>query len=111
MEQTVNWEKVYVDTLVRHTKDGGSIPLSIKFSDGKTYEMAGVSTDDTKKMTLNDNVAIVVKGDFCLYLDDANAEAKDIGLLTELYIITPLFKSLYANPLAESVSSYSLKIP
>lgn len=24
MEQTVNWEKVYVDTLVRHTKDGGS---------------------------------------------------------------------------------------
>lgn len=22
MEQTVNWEKVYVDTLVRHTKDG-----------------------------------------------------------------------------------------
>lgn len=37
MEQTVNWEKVYVDTLVRHTKDGGSIPLSIKFSDGKTY--------------------------------------------------------------------------
>ena len=53
--------------------------------DGKTYEMAGVSADDTKKMTLNDNVAIVVKGDFCLYLDDANAEAKDIGLLTELY--------------------------
>lgn len=39
MEQTVNWEKVYVDTLVRHTKDGGSIPLSIKFSDGKTYEI------------------------------------------------------------------------
>lgn len=37
MEQTVNWEKVYVDTLVRHTKDGGSIPLSIKFSDGKTF--------------------------------------------------------------------------
>ena len=39
MEQTVNWEKVYVDTLVRHTKDGGSIQLSIKFSDGKTYEI------------------------------------------------------------------------
>jgi hypothetical protein len=39
MEQTVNWEKVYVDTLVRHMKDGGSIPLSIKFSDGKTYEI------------------------------------------------------------------------
>ena len=39
MEQTVNWEKVYVDTLVRRTKDGGSIPLSIKVSDGKTYEI------------------------------------------------------------------------
>ena len=62
------------------TKDSYKITI-----DGKTYEMAGVSADDTKKMTLNDNVAIVVKGDFCLYLDDANAEAKDIGLLTELY--------------------------
>ena len=62
------------------TKDSYKITI-----DGKTYEMAGVSTDDTKKMTLNDTVAIVVKGDFCLYLDDANAEAKDIGLLTELY--------------------------
>ena len=62
------------------TKDSYKITI-----DGKTYEMAGVSTDDTKKMPLNDNVAIVVKGDFCLYLDDANAEAKDIGLLTELY--------------------------
>ena len=62
------------------TKDSYKITI-----DGKTYEMAGVSTDDTKKMTLNDTVSIVVKGDFCLYLDDANAEAKDIGLLTELY--------------------------
>ena len=62
------------------TKDSYKITI-----DGKTYEMAGVPADDTKKMTLNDTVAIVVKGDFCLYLDDANAEAKDIGLLTELY--------------------------
>ena len=62
------------------TKDSYKITI-----DGKTYEMAGVSTDDTKKMTLNDTVSIVVKGDFCLFLDDANAEAKDIGLLTELY--------------------------
>ena len=62
------------------TKDSYKITI-----DGKTYEMAGVPADDTKKMTLNDTVSIVVKGDFCLYLDDANAEAKDIGLLTELY--------------------------
>ena len=62
------------------TKDSYKITI-----DGKTYEMAGVSTDDTKKMTLNDTVSIVVKGDYCLFLDNANAEAKDIGLLTELY--------------------------
>ena len=62
------------------TKDSYKITI-----DGKTYEMAGVPADDTKKMTLNDTVSIVVKGDFCLFLDDANAEAKDIGLLTELY--------------------------
>ena len=62
------------------TKDSYKITI-----DGKTYEMAGVPADDTKKMTLNDTVAIVVKGDFCLYLDDANAEAKDIGMMTELY--------------------------
>lgn len=39
MERTETWEKVYVDTLVHHTKDGSSIPISIKFSDGKVYEI------------------------------------------------------------------------
>ena len=30
-------------------------------------------------------MAVVVKGNYFLYVDDANAEAKDIGMMTELY--------------------------
>ena len=53
--------------------------------DGKTYENAGVAENDAKDLKLNATVAIVVKGDYFVVVDDANAEAKDIGMMTELY--------------------------
>ena len=52
--------------------------------DGNTYENAGASKNVTD-LKLNATVAIVVKGGYFLYVDDANAEAKDIGMMTELY--------------------------
>ena len=62
------------------TDDGYKITI-----DGKTYEKAGVPDNDAKDLKLNSTVAIVVKGGYFLYVDDANAEAKDIGMMTELY--------------------------
>ena len=50
--------------------------------DGKTYEMANV---DAKDLELNATVSIVVKGDYCLLVDDADAGSKDLALMTELY--------------------------
>ena len=50
--------------------------------DGKTYEMAGV---DAKDLELNATVSIVVKGGYCLLVDDADAGSKDLALMTELY--------------------------
>ena len=52
---------------------------------GTTYEKAGVADDKAKDLKLNATVAVVVKGNYFLYVDDANAEAKDIGMMTELY--------------------------
>ena len=53
--------------------------------DGKTYEMAGVAANDAKDLELNATVSIVVKGDYCLLVDDADAGSKDLALMTELY--------------------------
>ena len=53
--------------------------------DGKTYEMAGVAPSDAADLTLNATVSIVVKGDYCLLVDDADAGSKDLALMTELY--------------------------
>ena len=53
--------------------------------DGKTYEMAGVSDTDAADLTLNATVSIVVKGDYCLLVDDADAGSKDLALMTEMY--------------------------
>lgn len=50
MEQTVNWEKVYVDTLVRHTKDGGSIPLRGIFASCKMFAISCMSHSSRQKM-------------------------------------------------------------
>ena len=50
--------------------------------DGKTYEMANV---DAKDLELNATVSIVVKGGYCLFVDNADAGSKDLALLTELY--------------------------
>lgn len=47
--------------------------------------MAGVSTSDAADLTLNATVSIVVKGGYCLFVDDADAGSKDLALLTELY--------------------------
>ena len=53
--------------------------------DGKTYEMAGISKTDVTDLELNATVSIVVKGDYCLLVDDADAGSKDLALLTEMY--------------------------
>ena len=53
--------------------------------DGTTYEMAGVSTSAAADLTLNATVSIVVKGGYCLFVDDADAGSKDLALMTELY--------------------------
>ena len=37
------------------------------------------------QLKLNATVSIVVKGDYYVLVDDANAEAKDIGMMTEVY--------------------------
>ena len=52
---------------------------------GTTYEMAGVTNSDAADLTLNATVSIVVKGDYCLLVDDADAGSKDLALLTEIY--------------------------
>ena len=35
----MEFRKVYVDVVVRHEKDGRTIPLAIIFEDGKRYEV------------------------------------------------------------------------
>ena len=52
---------------------------------GTTYEMAGVTNSDAADLTLNATVSIVVKGGYCLLVDDADAGSKDLALMTELY--------------------------
>ena len=52
---------------------------------GTTYEMAGVTNSDAADLTLNATVSIVVKGGYCLFVDDADAGSKDLALMTELY--------------------------
>ena len=61
-------------------KDGYKITI-----DGKTYTQAGNSMKDADQLKLNATVSIVVKGDYFVLVDDANAEAKDIGMMTEVY--------------------------
>ena len=60
---------------------------------GTTYEKAGVADDKAKDLKLNATVAVVVKGNYFLYVDDANAEAKDIGMMTEVYKSGNRFKA------------------
>ena len=52
---------------------------------GTTYEMSGVTNSDAADLTLNATVSIVVKGGYCLLVDDADAGSKDLALMTELY--------------------------
>ena len=52
---------------------------------GTTYEMAGVTNSDAADLTLNATVSIVVKGGYCLLVDDADAGSKDLALMTDLY--------------------------
>ena len=47
--------------------------------------MAGVTNSDAADLTLNATVSIVVKGGYCLFVDDADAGSKDLALMTELY--------------------------
>ena len=47
--------------------------------------MAGVTNSDAADLTLNATVSIVVKGGYCLLVDDADAGSKDLALMTELY--------------------------
>ena len=42
---------------------------------GTTYEMAGVTNSDAADLTLNATVSIVVKGGYCLLVDDADDRA------------------------------------
>ena len=69
-------------TATKNAIDASDYKITI---DGKTYEMAGVSTSDAADLTLNATVSIVVKGGYCLFVDDADAGSKDLALLTELY--------------------------
>ena len=39
MVQTQERRKVFVDVLVKHTKDGNKVPLMIVFEDGQKYEI------------------------------------------------------------------------
>ena len=39
MNQTQERRKVFVDVLVRHTKDGKKVPITIVFEDGQKYEI------------------------------------------------------------------------
>ena len=39
MVQTQERRKVFVDVLVKHTKDGNKVPLMIVFEDGHKYEI------------------------------------------------------------------------
>lgn len=39
MTQTQERRKVFVDVLVKHTKDGNKVPLMIIFEDGQKYEI------------------------------------------------------------------------
>ena len=71
------------------TDDGYKITI-----DGKTYEKAGSSTmKNADQLKLNATVSIVVKGDYFVLVDDANAEAKDIGMMTEVYKSGNRFKA------------------
>ena len=69
-------------------KDGYKITI-----DGKTYTQAGNSMKDADQLKLNATVSIVVKGDYFVLVDDANAEAKDIGMMTEVYKSGNRFKA------------------
>ena len=62
------------------SEDGYKITI-----DGTTYEKAGDPNGKVKDLTLNSTVSIVVKGDYFVFVDDTNAEAKDIGMMTEIY--------------------------
>ncbi|MDR3766408.1 MAG: S-layer homology domain-containing protein [Butyricicoccus sp.] len=53
--------------------------------DGNVYEMAMSAPANASDLKLNATVTIVVKGGYCLYVDNANAGATDIALMTELY--------------------------
>ena len=39
MNQTQERRKVFVDVLVKHTKDGKKVPIMIIFEDGQEYEI------------------------------------------------------------------------
>ena len=69
-------------TATKNATTAGDYKITI---DGTTYEMAGITTADAAKLTLNSTVSIVVKGGYCLFIDDADAGSKDLALMTELY--------------------------
>ena len=69
-------------TATKNATTAGDYKITIN---GTVYEMAGITTADAAKLTLNSTVSIVVKGGYCLFIDDADAGSKDLALLTELY--------------------------
>ena len=69
-------------TATKNNTDDDDYKITIS---GTTYEMAGVDETDAGDLTMNATVSIVVKGDYCLLVDDADAGSKDLALLTEIY--------------------------
>lgn len=69
-------------TATKNSTSSDSYKVTI---DGVTYEMAGISSSDASDLTLNSTVSLVVKGKYVVLVDDADAGAKDIALLEELY--------------------------
>ena len=69
-------------TATKNATTAGDYKITIN---GTVYEMAGITTADAAKLTLNSTVSIVVKGGYCLFVDNADAGSKDLALLTELY--------------------------
>ena len=69
-------------TATKNNTDDDDYKITIS---GTTYEMAGVDESEAGDLTMNATVSIVVKGDYCVLVDDADAGSKDLALLTEIY--------------------------
>ena len=81
--------KDYINVSYKNSSNNQSFNSKLKDDDAVWYN--GIAKDDyvavTKavNLTLNATVSIVVKGGYCLFVDDADAGSKDLALMTELY--------------------------